>query len=314
MDNGKHSHAGHVHAGHSHAHNHAPVDFGRAFAIGVSANLAYVAIQVIFGFLAHSVALLADAVHNLSDVLGLMLAWGASVLVRRVPTQRFTYGFRKSSVLAALINAGFLLFVTGGIAWEAAHRLVEPPPVAGLTLIWVAALGIVINGGSALLFLSARKHDLNARGAFLHLAADAVVSLGVVIAGIGLLFTGWLWLDPLVSLVISVVIVVGTWELLRDSIRMSLDAVPQGIDMERVEAHLAALDGVTEVHDLHVWAMSTTETALTVHLVMPTGHPGDSFLAALCEDMHAKFRIDHVTAQIEIDPDHPCALAPANVV
>jgi len=302
------------HAGHSHGHAHGPADFGQAFAIGVSANLAYVGVQVVYGLWANSVALLADGAHNLSDVLGLVLAWGASLLVKRLPTQRFTYGLRKSSVLAALVNAAFLLLVTGGIAWEAVQRLMLPAPVEGLTVVWVAALGIVINGGTAVLFMSGREHDLNIRGAFLHMAADAVVSLGVVLAGLGIIYTGWPWLDPVVSLVISGVIVAGTWGLLRDSVRMSLDAVPEEIDMEKVRAYLAGLAGVTEVHDLHVWAMSTTETALTTHLVMPEGHPGDPFIAQVCTDLRERFRIDHVTAQVEIDPDHPCVLASANVV
>ena len=302
------------HAGHSHGNAHSPADFGRAFAIGVTANLAYVGVQVIYGLLAHSVALLADAAHNLSDVLGLVLAWGASVLVKRLPTQRFTYGLRKTSVLAALANAGFLLLVTGGIVWEALQRFLHPAPVEGITVVWVAALGIAINGGTALLFMAGRKQDLNIRGAFLHLAADAVVSLGVVLAGLGILYTGWLWLDPVVSLIISGVIVVGTWGLLRDAVRMSLDAVPEGVDMEKVRAYLAGLVGVTEVHDLHVWSMSTTETALTMHLVMPKGHPGDPFIAQVCKDLREKFGIGHVTTQVEIDPDHPCVLAPANVV
>ena len=309
-----HFNHGTEHAGHSHGHAHGPADFGRAFAVGVSANLAYVGVQVVYRILAHSVALLADAAHNFSDVLGLLLAWGATVLVKRLPTQRYTYGLRKSSVLAALANGGFLLLVTGGIVWEAVQRFLHPAPVEGSTVVWVAALGILINGGTALLFMSGRKQDLNIRGAFLHMAADAVVSLGVVLAGLGIIYTGWLWLDPVVSLVISGVIVASTWGLLRDSVRMSLDAVPEGIDMEEVRACLAGLSGVTEVHDLHVWAMSTTETALTVHLVMPNGHPGDPFIAWVCKQMETQFKIAHVTAQVEIDPDHPCDLAPGNVV
>ena len=298
----------------THGHAHGPADYGRAFAIGVSLNLAYVVVQAVYGILADSVALLADAAHNLSDVLGLVLAWGASVLVRRLPTQRFTYGLRKSSVLAALVNAGLLLLVTGGIAWEALQRFLHPVAVEGFTVVWVAALGILINGGTALMFLSGRKQDLNIRGAFLHMTADAVVSLGVVVAGLGIIYTGWLWLDPAVSLVISAVIVAGTWGLLRDSLRMSLDAVPEDIDMSKVRGYLSALAGVAEVHDLHVWSISTTETALTVHLVMPAGHPGDAFVAQVCNDLHARFGISHATTQVETDPSHPCALAPDNVV
>ena len=315
-DHGKHDHAasGTRRSGASHAHAGGPVDFGRAFAIGVTANLAYVAVQFVYGLFAHSVALLADATHNLSDVLGLVLAWAASVMVKRLPTQTFTYGLRKTSILAALGNAGFLLLVTGGIAWEALQRLLHPAPVDGVTVIWVALFGVAVNGGTALLFMRGRARDLNIRGAFLHLAADAMVSLGVVLAGLGIAYSGWLWLDPVTSLIISVVIVVGAWSLLQDSIRMTLDAVPQGINMSEVNTYLSRLPGVTEVHDLHVWAMSTTETALTVHLVMPRGHPGDPFLATLGQELHHYFGIDHVTTQLEIDPDHPCILAPANVV
>ena len=303
---------------HDHAHyahsREIPVDYGRAFAIGIAANLTYVAVQVVYGLLAHSVALLADAAHNFGDVLGLVLTWAASVLARRVPTQHFTYGLRKTSVLAALANAGLLLIVTGGIAWEALQRLLHPMPVAGATVAWVAALGIVINGGTALLFMSGRKRDLNIRAAFLHLASDAVVSVGVVLAGLGILYSGWLWLDPIVSLIISAVIIGGTWGLLRDSVRLSLDAVPAGIDIDKVELHLASLAGVTEVHDLHVWAMSTTETALTAHVVIPGGHPGDLFLTKLCHDLHDLYDIDHATVQVEVDANHRCVLAPAHVV
>ena len=317
-DHGDSSHDHSHHAAdpstHAHGHSHGPTDYGRAFAIGVSLNLTYVVVQAVYGILANSVALLADAAHNLSDALGLVLAWGASVLVQRLPSQRFTYGWRKSSVLAALVNAGLLLLVTGGIAWEALQRFLHPVAVEGLTVVWVAAVGILINGGTALLFYSGRKQDLNIRGAFLHMAADAVVSLGVVLAGLGIIYTGWLWLDPMVSVAISAVIVAGTWGLLRDSVRMSLDAVPEGIDMDEVRGYLCGLAGVVEVHDLHVWSMSTTETALTAHLVMPAGHPGDAFVAQICSDLHARFGISHATTQVETDPNHPCALAPDTVV
>lgn len=304
----------HDHSSHGHGHSHGPANYGRAFAIGVALNLAYVVVQVVFGLFANSLALLADAAHNLSDVLGLVLAWGASVLVTRLPTQRFTYGLRKTSILAALANAGFLLLVTGGIAWEAMQRFLHPAPVEGMTVVWVAAIGILVNGGSAFLFFSGRKQDLNIRGAFLHLASDAVVSLGVVIAGVGILYTGWLWLDPVVSLIISGVIVAGTWGLLRDSVRLSLDAVPEGINVDEVRGYLSGLPGVMGIHDLHIWAMSTTETALTVHLLMPSGHPGDPFMAQICQHLHQRFRIGHATMQIETDPNHPCALAPDSVV
>jgi cobalt-zinc-cadmium efflux system protein len=237
----------HDHDKHDHGHHHGPADYGRAFAIGVALNVTLVVAQVIYGVLANSVALLADAAHNTSDVLGLLLAWGATILAKRLPSSRFTYGLRSSSILAALANGAFLLLATGGIAWEAIQRFAHPEPVAGITVIVVAALGIVVNAGTALLFMSGRKGDLNIRGAFLHMAADAVVSLGVVLAGIGIVYTGWLWLDPVTSLVISVVIVAGTWGLLRDSVRLALHAVPQGIETERVRAYLVGVPGVAEV-------------------------------------------------------------------
>lgn len=308
LDHDHHNH--HDHAGHGHGTS----NFGRAFAIGVSLNLAYVIVQVVFGIRANSVALLADAAHNLSDVLGLALAWGAIVLARRTPTQRFTYGLRGSSILAALANGAFLLLVTGGIVWEAVQRLFDPAPVSGKTVIAIAALGIVINLGTALLFRAGRKDDLNIRGAYLHMAADAAVSLGVVLAGIGIVFTGWLWLDPAVSLIVGAVIVFGTWGLLRDSVRLALDAVPEGIEIDRVRSYLAGLPGVTELHDLHIWGMSTTENALTVHLVMPEGHPGDPFVANVCQHVRNVFRIGHTTIQVETDPAHPCELEPEHVV
>lgn len=311
-DHGEHDHGDHDHR--HHGHHHVPADFGRAFAVGVTLNTAYVVAQVVFGLFANSVALLADAAHNLGDVLSLVLAWGAGVLVKRQPTGRFTYGLRKTSVLAALTNAVLLVFVTGAIAWEAVHRFLHPSSVQGGTVVWVAALGILVNGGTAMLFFRGRKSDLNVRGAFMHMTADAVVSLGVVVAGIAIVFTDWTWLDPAVSLVISIVILWGTWDLLRDSVKMSLDAVPEGIHLHEVRNYLDGLDGVTEIHDLHIWPMSTTETALTVHLLMPSGHPGDAYITRICEDLRARFRISHTTVQIEIDPRVPCALAPDHVV
>lgn len=308
-----HKHHGRPH-GHRPVHYHAKIDYGRAFAIGVSLNVALVVAQVVYGVLANSVALIADAAHIFSDVLGLLLAWGAAILAQRLPSQRFTYGLRGASILAALANAGFLLLATGAIAWEAVLRLAQPEPVAGVTVIVVAALGIAVHGGTALLFMSGRKGDLNIRGAFLHMAADAVVSLGVVVAGIGIVYTGWPWLDPVTSLIISVVIVAGTWGLLRDSVRLALQGVPEGIEIERVRTYLAGVPGVTEVHDLHVWAMSTTDNALTAHLIMPRGHPGDAFIAGIAEHLHAQFGIGHATIQVEIDTAHACALAPDHVV
>jgi cobalt-zinc-cadmium efflux system protein len=305
---------GHDHDSHQHGHHHGPADYGRAFAIGVTLNVALVAAQATYGVLANSVALLADAAHNLSDVLGLLLAWGATVLARRLPSNRFTYGLRSSSILAALANGAFLLLATGGIAWEAIQRFTHPEPVAGTTVIGVAALGIVVNGATALLFMSGRKGDLNIRGAFLHMAADAVVSVGVVLAGIGIVYTGWLWLDPVTSLAIGVVIVAGTWGLLRDSVRLALHAVPEGIETERVRAYLAGVPGVVEVHDLHIWGMSTTDNALTAHLVMPTGYPGDALVAGITEQLHERFNIGHATIQVETDTSRACALAPDHVI
>jgi cobalt-zinc-cadmium efflux system protein len=298
---------------HDHGHHHHAHGYDRAFAVGIVLNLGFVVVEAVYGVLAQSMALLADAGHNLSDVLALALAWGASTLARRGPTKRFTYGFRSSSILAALVNAALLLVVTGGIAWEAIQRFAEPAEVAGQTLIWVALAGIAVNGASAMLFARDRRRDINVRGAFLHLAADAAVSLGVVVAGIGIVFTGWLWLDPLVGLLIAAAIVASTWTLLRDSTALALNAVPGHIDPASVRAYLASLPGVAEVHDLHIWGMSTTETALTAHLVMPGGNPGDRFMADLCRELRAHHHVHHPTIQIETGA-HPCELAPDHVV
>lgn len=284
---------------HHHNHSHAPLNYNRAFVIGITLNIGFVAIEAVFGFLTNSLALLADAGHNLSDVLGLLLAFGASWLTRRRPTQRYTYGLRRSSILAALLNASFLLVAIGAIALEAIQRFASPAPVNGTTVIGVALVGIVINGVTALLFMSGRERDLNIRGAFLHMAADALVSAGVVLAGIAILTTGWLWFDPVVSLIIAAVIAIGTWNLLRDSVNLALDAVPEGIDLQAVRTYLSELSGVVGVHDLHIWAMSTTETALTTHLVMLTGNPGDGFLSRISMELHDKFGIEHSTIQVE---------------
>lgn len=300
---------------HGQGHSHAPASFGRAFAIGIALNTGFVVVEATLGLLSGSLALIADAGHNLSDVLGLFIAWGASILVRRRTTARRTYGLRRSSILAALLNAVFLLIAIGVIAWEALGRFAHPAPVAGGTVIVVALVGVAINAATALLFIAGRKDDLNIRGAFLHMAADAGVSLGVALAGVAILFTGWQWLDPLVSLAIVLVILVGTWGLLRDSVNLALDAVPEGIDTAAVTAYLAALPGVTEVHDLHIWAMSTTETALTAHLVIPNKQNEDALLVRTSAELHDRFGIEHATLQIEhIDPAHPCGLAPAQVV
>ncbi len=316
-DHSAHDHSGHQgHETRGHAgHSHGPTDYGRVFAIGITLNLAYVAGEAAAGVLSHSLALLADAGHNLSDVLGLGLSWGAAVLSRRGPSGRFTYGLKSSSILAALANAVILLVVTGGIAWESLLRFAEPAPVNSGIMVWVAAVGIAVNGGTALLFASGRGGDLNIKSAFLHMAADALVTAGVVFAGIIIGLTGWLRLDPAISLVVSVVIVIGTWGLLRSAIGLALDAVPEGIDASAVRIYLAAQPGVVALHDLHIWGMSTTETAMTCHLVMPAGHPGDASLNALSQELHTRFGIAHATIQIELaDSSEICALTPEHVV
>jgi cobalt-zinc-cadmium efflux system protein len=295
------------------AHTRAPKDFGRAFAIGVALNFGFVVAEVLAGIFAHSLALIADAGHNLGDVLGLALAWVASILAKTAPTGRRTYGLRSSSILAALFNGIFLLVSVGGIVWEAIRRFGVPVDVAGKTVIYVSLVGIAINTATALMFLSGRKGDLNIRSAFLHMIADAAVSAGVVIAGIAIVFTGLHWIDPTVSLIIAAVIVWGTWELLRESLNLALQAVPKGIDLDEVREYLARLPNVTTVHDLHIWPMSTTETALTAHLEMPTGSPGDQFLHEVCEHLHNRFGIEHSTIQIEQNAEC-CSLAPERMV
>jgi len=300
---------GHGH-GHAHHHHHAPRDFGRAFAIGIALNGAYVIGEAVYGFLGNSLALLADAGHNAGDVVSLGLAWLAAWLSGKAPSARYTYGLRSSSILAALANALLLAVVTGGIAWEAVLRLMQPESTAGVTMMVVAAVGIVINGATALMFASGRERDLNVRSAFLHMASDALVALGVVATGAAILATGWLWLDPAISLVIGAVIVWGTWSLLREALALALAGVPQGVDRGGVAAYLAALPGVTEVHDLHIWGMSTTETALTAHLVRPGAALDDALLAEACGELKRRFAIHHATLQIEDGSlEHPCELA-----
>jgi cobalt-zinc-cadmium efflux system protein len=307
-----HGHSGHTHGGSAHAH--APADFGRAFALGIVLNLGFVAIEFIYGLIANSMALLADAGHNLSDVLALVIAWIASVLTKRPPSERYTYGLGGSSIVAALFNAVFLLLAVGAIAWEAILRLIHPEPVASGTVMIVAAIGILINGFTAWLFASGRKGDLNIRGAFVHMVADAAVSAGVVAAGAVILFTGWLWLDPLTSLVVVGLIVWGTWSLLRESFAMSVAAVPAAIDPQGVRRYLESCPGVAAVHDLHIWPMSTTANALTAHLVFPGGHPGDEFLMRCSTELRRRFGIGHTTLQIEISEATACHLAPDHVV
>jgi cobalt-zinc-cadmium efflux system protein len=307
-----HDHHDHPH-GHGHAgHGHAPDNFGAAFAIGVALNTAFVVAELVFGYAANSLALISDAVHNFSDVVALLLAWGAVWLARKEPTQQHTYGYRRASILAALVNAGLLLIAVGGIAVEAVNRIQEPAVVAGWTVVWVAALGIAINGGTALMFMRGRHGDLNIRGAYLHMAADAGVSVGVVVAALLIMLTGWLWIDPAISLCIAAVVLASGWGLARDSVNLALDGVPKSIELAEVRDYLGRLDGVTELHDLHIWAMSTNETALTVHLVRPAGHD-DAFLHGVCEQLSRRFNIQHATLQIEVGSD-VCKLAPADVV
>jgi len=306
-----HDHSSHDH-GHSHAHG-LPPDAGRStlqlFAIGIAINLAFVVVEAGFGWSADSLALLADAGHNFGDVVGLALAWFGAWLAARPPSQRFTYGLGGSTILAAMGNAMLLFVAVGGIVFAAFARLVTPAPINETVVIWVAAAGIVVNGATALLYMARRHGDLNVRGAYLHMVADAAVSAGVVAAGVLVHFTGYTWIDPATGLVIAIVILVGTWGLLRDSMRLALAAVPSDIDADGVRDYLAGLDGVSTVHDLHIWAMSTTENALTAHLVMPGGHPGDAFLASACTAIDKRFRVSHVTLQIETaDTAHPCSL------
>jgi cobalt-zinc-cadmium efflux system protein len=303
--------------GHSHAaggHSHAPASFGRAFAIGTALNAAFVAAQVFYGIAAHSMALLADAVHNFGDVLGLLTAWGAALLAQRKPTLLRTYGWGRGTILASLINAVVLLIGCGAIAVEAIRRFNDPAPIGGNTVMAVAAVGIAINGATALMFMRGRKDDLNIKGAFLHMAADAAVSAGVVVAGLLIALTGWHWVDPVTSLGIVLVIVIGTWSLLRDSTNLALDAVPEGIDMAEVNAALRALPGVADVHDLHVWGLSTTQTALTAHLVC-AGGDGAEVIRVACAAVRERFKIGHATFQVEtVELAADCELRPAHVV
>jgi cobalt-zinc-cadmium efflux system protein len=300
--------------GAGHSHDHAPADFGNAFAIGIVLNLAFVAVEAVYGLVAGSMALLADAGHNLSDVLGLVLAWGGAALVKRRPNHRFSYGLKKSSILAALLNALLLLVAVGAIIAESIRRLSHPEPTDGNVVIAIAAAGILVNGVTAWLFARGRKHDINIRGAYLHMAADAGVSAGVVLAGLAIRLTGWLWLDPAASLAIAAVIALGTWGLLKDSLALAIDAVPHGIDPRDVERHLLSLEGVVEVHDLHIWPLSTTATALTVHLVQAHDRIDDDFTARVCRELADRFGIGHATVQFETGRGAPCALEPDHVV
>jgi len=301
----------------SHDHTHdlpGDVDLGPAFKWAIGLNVGYIVVEVVAGLAIGSLALLADAAHNITDVAGLLIAWGATVAAKLPPRGRFTYGFGRSTILAALANAIVLLIGVGAVLWESIRRLGETVAVEGLPILLVAGLGILVNGGTALLFTRARKSDLNAEGAFLHMAADAAVSLGVVLAAAGILVTGWYWLDPAAAIVVSLVIAWSTWRLLRSALALALDAVPAGIDRTAVEMRLATLPGVASVHDLHIWPLSTTRTALTAHLVMPEGYPGDSFLESTAEMLEHDFAIDHVTLQIECGDGETCRLAPADAI
>jgi len=299
---------------HAHSHTHGPTDFGRTFAITTALNVALVIGQAVFGFYANSLALLADAGHNLSDVMGLLLAWGAVAIAGWRPSARYTYRLHGASILAALANALLLLAAVGAISWEAIQRFNAPEEVASGTVVALAALGVAVNGFSAWLLSRGSRSDLNVHGAFLHMMADAGVSVAVIVAALGIRFTGWQWLDPAVSLLISVVILVGTWNLLRESLKLSLNAAPVGTDLEAIERYLRAQPEIADMHDLHVWALSTTETALTCHIVMPGGHPGDGFLQRLTDELHHKFNIGHCTIQIELGDAGRCALAPDTVL
>lgn len=300
----------------SHNHTHAPAaagDLGPAFKWAIVLNVGYVLLEGSAGFITGSLALLADAAHNLTDVGGLLIAWGAVVAAKRPPSEKYTYGLGRSTILAALMNAIAILVGAGGVIWEAVHRFSEPVTVPAQSVIVVALLGIAINGGTALLFRAGRKSDLNAEGAFLHMAADAAVSLGVVAAAVAMLFTGWTWLDPLAAILVSMVIVWSAYGLLKSSLTVTLDAVPASVDPAAVRTWLTELDGVSEVHDFHVWALSTTSNALTTHLVMPEGHPGDAFLDHIAEELREHFGIGHAAIQIEFGDGPSCRLAPEHV-
>lgn len=312
--NCSHGHHGHAHGGLG-GHSHAPSHFGRAFALGISLNVVFVAIEIFYGLKANSLALLADAGHNFSDILGLFLAWGAFWLAGKQPSQRFTYGLQSSAILAALLNALLLLVATGGIIWEALQRFSAGTVPEGSIMIGVALAGVVINGATAWLFHAGSKSDLNIKGAYLHMMADAAVSLGVVASGVLLLATGWLWLDPAISIVIAAVIIIGTWSLLRESLAMSLQGVPAHIDMAQVRQFLQSQEGVRSVHDLHVWPIGTQEVALSSHIVMANGHPGDAVLQAWTNTLHSAYGISHATIQIELgDSETECRLAPDHVI
>ena len=314
----EHSHEAHDHQNHGHSHgigghHHHGGDFSRAYAIGAGVNLAFVAAEATAGLLTGSLALLSDAGHNLSDVLGLILSWGAVALARRAATERRTYGLGKSTILAALANGSLLLLAVGAIIWEAIRRFQAPEAVASQTVVIVAALGLLINGGTALMFMKSHN-DLNARGAFLHMASDAAVSAAVVVAALIMGVTGWLWIDPAISLLVAAIILIGAWGLLRGAVDLALDAAPAHIDTQKVRAYLETLPGVASIHDLHIWALSTTEAALTVHVVRAANDDGDDFLCTAETGLLEKFGIGHATVQVEISGARECPLAMAHAV
>lgn len=305
----------HHNHGHSHGHHHVPKNFDRRFAIGAGINMAFVVAELGFGFFSKSLGLISDAVHNFSDVVGLLLAWGGAWLARRKPTQDRTYGFSGASILSALGNAGLLLIATGAIILQAIQRFFNPADVDSPVIIWVALIGIAVNFATALLFYKDKNHDINVRGAYLHMMADAAVSLGVVIAGFIIMNTGWQWIDPVIGLVIAGVILLGTWDLAKEALHLSLAGVPRHVDRNEVHAYLKSLPGVTDVHDLHIWAMSTTQTALTAHLTRPELAPDDAFLDKVADELNHRFRIQHPTLQIEKGGhEHACRLAPEEVI
>lgn len=311
-----HHHANPQDAHRHHAHHHAPPkDFDKRFAIGAAINMAFVVAEMTFGFISNSLGLIADAAHNFSDVLGLLLAWGGMWLTRFRPTEKHTYGYSGASILAALANAALLFIAIGGIIVQAVQRFIEPAAVESPTIIWVALVGIVINGATAMLFYKDQAHDINVRGAYLHMVADAAISLGVVIAGVVIFYTGWVWVDPIVSLMIAAIIIIGTWRLAKEALHLSLAGVPPHIDRNGVFNYLSTLPGVTEVHDLHIWAMSTTKTALTAHLIRPEAGIDDGFLNDVAIELDQKFNIQHPTIQVE-KGGHPdsCRFAPVEVI
>ena len=301
--------------GHDHSHDHGAVDYGKSFAFGIGLNLVFVLVEAIYGVLSNSLALVADAGHNLSDVLGLALAWVASVLARRAPSSRRTYGLRGSTILASLANAVLLYVAVGAIAWEGVQRLRTASPVETETVVWVAFVGVLINTGTALLFMKGRKGDINIRGAFLHMAADALVSVGVIVSALFIGWTGMNWIDSIVSIAIALVIGIGTWGLLKESVNLALAAVPKGTDTGAITSYLGALSGVLDVHDLHVWGMSTTDVALTVHLVVSGETDRDDLLTNAERGLHDRFGIEHATIQVEDRrlADH-CRLAPVEAI